>query len=543
MNTAEALIKLLEKEGIDCVFGHPGEQILPFYKALSKSEIKHVLTRHEQGAAHACDAYGRSSGKYGVCVSTAGPGAMNLVMGVATAFKDSVPMLVITGDNDYSTFVDDKFQSFPINDIFSKITVKSFHPHTGRVAIRYMKEALEILKKYPKGPVHINLSKDILLDEDLGDILDRDFEFIPNFDNLDDKFEEVIEKLNNSKRPLIIAGTGVIWGNSIDLLEELSKEYNIPITTTYQSKGIISEEDELNLGIVGLRGDTCSDYAFLNSDCILVLGSRLSERTIAKAENYYKFKSKIIHINIDKKCLNGKLNICQDVYNFLECLLNYNSLFKSYTLDVANKWIDEIYQNYEEMIVDGINDDECEYSLLRPPYVINKIINKFKGSYFLSDAGTHTTWTTLLSKSDKFGKLLFSGGFGPMGYGLPGAIGVAFAHPQEKVVVICGDGDIQMVSQELATIVEYNLNISIFIINNSQLGIIRQWEDTIYDFDEHYQVDLKNPDFVKLADAYNLKSFYVDNKDSLSLAIDESYKIGPCLVDVNVIQEDIPMPK
>lgn len=550
MNTAEALVRLLEYDDIKFVFGHPGEQILPFYKALSNSNISHVLTRHEQVAGHAADAYARSLGRYGVCVSTAGPGAMNLVMAVSTAFKDSVPMLVITGDNDYSSFVDDKFQSFPINDIFKNITIKSFHPHTGRVAIRYMKEALEILKKYPKGPVHINLPRDILLDEDLGDILDRSFEFIPNFDVLDSSdmlcnLNLAIEKLNNAEKPLIIAGNGVVWGNSSKLLHDFVSKFNVPIVTTYSSKGVISEYDSLNLGMVGLRGTPCSNYAFLNSDCILVLGSRLSERTLAKSPNFYQFKKKIIHVNIDKECLKGKVNICNDVDNFLTFFLDEydGNIFNSYSLENSNKWLDDIYSHNEDLIIEGIDESEENYNPLKPQYAINKIINKFQSSYFVSDAGSHTTWTTLLSKLDKFGKLLFSGGFGPMGYGLSGAIGVAIAHPDEKVVVICGDGDIQMVSQDLATISEYNLNITIFVINNSQLGIIRQWEDNVYDFDNHYQVDLKNPDFVKLAESYNISSMLANDKDSLILAIDESYNKGPYLVNVVVSQEDIPMPK
>ena len=206
-------------------------------------------------------------------------------------------------------------------------------------------------------------------------------------------------------------------------------------------------------------------------------------------------------------------------------------------------WINEIYSNYEPLIVDGIEESEENYIPLRPPYAINKIVNAFKGSYFLSDAGTHTTWTTLLSSNDKFGKLLFSGGFGPMGYGLPGAIGVAVAHPDSQVVVICGDGDIQMVIQELATIREYDLNVNVFIIDNSQLGIIRQWEETVYDM-EKYQIDLANPDFVKLAEAYGIDSMKVESKEGLELAIDKAFGSDHAfLADVCVCEENIPLPK
>ncbi|WP_405322997.1 thiamine pyrophosphate-binding protein [Methanobrevibacter sp.] len=604
MNTAEALIKLLEEDGVKHIFGHPGEQILPFYKALKDSSIEHILTRHEQGAAHAADAYARSSGNYGLCISTAGPGAMNLVMGVATAFKDSVPLLVITGDNDYSKKDEDIFQNSPINSVFEDITIKSFHPSSGKSAIFNLIEALVMLHKYPKGPVHINLSKDILLegidldDVDLKGIVDSfghdifnlvdsslrifdekissfdDFyELIDIFDNhfiyyggklvfIDDlhsKFDSfsknsvedvdnninlAIEKVKLSRKPLVIVGNGIVWGKAIDKLSTLVSKTWVPIATTFHSKGIISESDKLNLGIVGLRGTSLANYAYENSDCILVLGARLSERTIAACD-YADVKDKIIHVNIDEDCLKGNINLSMDASEFLYVLLKEieSKDYKNNEFILYNDWINEIYSHYEELIVDGIDDVEVNYIPLRPPYAINKIVNAFKGSYFLSDAGTHTTWTTLLSKNDKFGKLLFSGGFGPMGYGLPASIGVAIAHPDDQVVVICGDGDIQMVIQELATIREYDLNVNIFIIDNSQLGIIRQWEETVYDMDK-YQIELANPDFAKLAEAYGIDSMKVESREDLDLAIDGAFSSNHAfLVDVCVCEENIPLPK
>ena len=604
MNTAEALIKLLEEDGVKHIFGHPGEQILPFYKALKDSSIEHILTRHEQGAAHAADAYARSSGNYGLCVSTAGPGAMNLVMGVATAFKDSVPILVITGDNDYSKKDEDIFQNSPINSVFEDITIKSFHPSSGKSAIFNLIEALVMLHKYPKGPVHINLSKDILLevidldDVDLKGIVDSfghdifnlvdsslkifdeeissfdDFYDLVNiFDNhfiyyggklvfIDDfhsKFDSfsknsmedvdnninlAIEKVKLSRKPLVIVGNGIVWGKAIDKLSTLVSKTWVPIATTFHSKGIISESDKLNLGIVGLRGTSLANYAYENSDCILVLGARLSERTIAACD-YADVKDKIIHVNIDEDCLKGNINLSMDASEFLDVLLKEieSKDYKNNEFILYNDWINEIYSHYEELIVDGIDDVEDNYIPLRPPYAINKIVNAFKGSYFLSDAGTHTTWTTLLSKNDKFGKLLFSGGFGPMGYGLPASIGVAIAHHDDQVVVICGDGDIQMVIQELGTIREYDLNVNIFIIDNSQLGIIRQWEETVYDMDK-YQIELANPDFAKLAEAYGIDSMKVESREDLDLAIDGAFSSNHAfLVDVCVCEENIPLPK
>ena len=597
MNTAEALIRLLEQDGVKHIFGHPGEQILPFYKALKDSSIEHILTRHEQGAVHAADAYARSSGNYGMCISTAGPGAMNLVMGVATAFKDSVPLLVITGDNDYSKKDEDIFQNSPINDVFENITVASFHPSSAKSAIFNLIESLIMLHKCPKGPVHINLSKDVLMEEvDLNDVsleklidssktpifadipsdldcfnerisnLDDLYELVNIFDdhfnyfdgklvfiddlsknvmaNVDNSINLAIEKLKSSRKPLIVVGNGIVWGKAIEKLNAFVSKTWVPIATTFHSKGVISEDDKLNLGIVGLRGTSIANYAYENSDCILVLGARLSERTIA-ACGFDDVKDKMIHVNINGDCLKGMINICMDASDLLDLLLNdlESKEYKDKDFILYQDWINEIYSNYEPLIVDGIEESEENYIPLRPPYAINKIVNAFKGSYFLSDAGTHTTWTTLLSSNDKFGKLLFSGGFGPMGYGLPGAIGVAVAHPDSQVVVICGDGDIQMVIQELATIREYDLNVNVFIIDNSQLGIIRQWEETVYDMDK-YQIDLSNPDFVKLAEAYGIDSMKVESKEGLELAIDKAFGSDHAfLADVCVCEENIPLPK
>jgi acetolactate synthase-1/2/3 large subunit len=224
MNTAEALIKILERENVEYIFGHPGEQIIPIYAALENSSIKHILTRHEQGAAHAADGYARTSGKFSVCMSTAGPGAMNLVMGVATAYKDSVPMLVLTGDNIYSEQGKDNFQSIKINNIFQNITVKSFYPSNGKTAIINLKEALNILDKGLQGPVHINLSKDVLKDENIGITLNSNVNFVQNYNY--DKINLIISKLKESKKPLILAGSGVLWGNAYKELKEFINKNN-----------------------------------------------------------------------------------------------------------------------------------------------------------------------------------------------------------------------------------------------------------------------------------------------------------------------------
>ncbi|MDR2967241.1 MAG: thiamine pyrophosphate-binding protein [Methanobacteriaceae archaeon] len=543
MNTSKAIIKLLEDEGVKHIFGHPGEQILPLYQSLNNSKIKHILTRHEQGAVHASDAYARVSGRFGVCIATAGPGALNLVMGVATAYKDSIPMLVITGDNPKNLKEKNSFQSIDIVSIFKPIVIKSFNPYNGKLAIANIKEALDILEKKPHGPVHINLSKDVLLDENLGKVISREFTFSHNYsyDNLD----EAIGLLKKSERPLIVVGAGIRWGRATQEFENFINVNKIPITTTYHSNGIISEKNQLNLGMIGIRGTTLANYALNHSDLILILGSKLSDRTIdfkkshyndSFLKNYKSSKTKIIHINIDKSSFKGDIRIEGDVKFVLSKLNHLNKITSSNSKD----WLDEIYKNDKKIDIDGMNSNQIA---LKPQIAIDEILKSSKGLHVVNDAGSHTTWVNLLIKSDIPGKLVFSGGMAPMGYGLPASCGVSIAKNGENVILINGDGGFQMNIQELATVKVNNLPILIFVLNNYQLGVIRQWEKLLSD-DLRYEVDLENPDFVTIANAYGIDGEKVKTKNDLKLAIDKGLKLKkPYLVEVIVDEEDIPLPE
>ena len=507
MNVAERIINILENNSIKTIFGIPGEQIMPLYQALQKSDIKHILVRHEQAAAHACDGYYRSSGKFGVCIATASPGALNLVMAVATAFKDNIPMLVITGDNPVENKFNDYFQSFPLNEVFKPITFRSFDPLTGSEAISNFKEALFLLNNNPQGPIHINLSKDILLEENY---IEQDSKLNCDFDRKN--------HLIDSERLFFIVGAGAI--TEAELINRIAIENSIPIATTFSSKGIIDENNKVNLGLIGNRGTKKSDYAFENADCIIALGTRLSERTIKKIDD------RIIQVNINPNHLVSNNNINCSVREFLD-----NLEFENY-----ESWLDEILDIKEDLEIDGVDDESLP---LRPPSAIFTILDNFKDNIIVSDAGSHTTWTTLLKKSDKFGKLLFSGGLAPMGYGLPAAIGASIANRNERIIVINGDGDFQMNIQELATIKQYDLDILIFVLNNSEYGIIHQTQKNVYNMDP-YEVYLENPDFIKLAKSYGIDGVRVDSKKELE-KVCKSVR-GPFVVEVPVAYEDIPIP-
>ena len=510
MNVADGFVRILEDEGITEVFGIPGEQIMPLYKALSKSGVRHILTRHEQAAAHAADGYARSSGKIGVCISTASPGALNFTMAVATAFKDNIPILVITGDNELKYRGSDHFQSTPQFEIFKNITRASYNPLNGTEAMYVLRASIYELKNNPRGPIHINLSKDVLLNEEFDDF-DLCYLCEDDLSNIS-RAQELIDE---SERPLLILGAGAI--SQADRIRQLVGKHNIPATTTFHGKGIIADDDEMNLGLCGIRANSQAKYALANSDCIIGLGIKASERTLPEVPQ------NLIHVNINKNVLVGDYPIHGKVEDFLS-----NIKFH----DVS--WIDEILEVEKNDEILGVDDD------LKPQAAIKRILEKYDDTIIVSDAGSHTTWTTLMKKSKRPRQLLFSGAMAPMGYGLPAAIGASIA-TGEKVIVINGDGDVQMNIQELATMKENDLDIILFILNNSEYGIIRQWQEDFYDMDA-YQVKLKNPDFVKLASSYNIDAVRVDCIDDLEFLLGKNLE-GPLVVEVVVESENIPLPE
>lgn len=511
MQVAERLVEILEENGITHIFGIPGEQIMPMYRALSKSEITHILTRHEQAAAHAADAFTRTSDKIGVCMATAGPGALNLVMGVAAAYRDNIPMLILTGDNDLNIRDTNAFQSFNLRDIFSNITHENYSPLNGTEAVYALKAALYGLKNNPKGPIHINLSRDVLLSEDF-----QDFDLCYLCESDMSSLDAAQELILKAKKPLFVLGAGAIpQAENIKMLADM---YQIPVATTYNARGIIPEDDSINLGLVGIRATPRAKKAINESDCVIALGSIASERTFPDLD-----ENKFIHVNINKDVLKGKYQIQGDVEEVI-MTLEFNKV----------DWIDELLKIDNTMVVDGIDDD------LKPQAAIKRILDHFDGNIIAVDAGSHTTWTTLLYNAKSPNHFLFPAATAPMGYGLPAGIGAAIA-TGEKIIVINGDGDFQMNLQELATLKENDLNVIVFILNNSEYGIIRQWQEDFYEMDA-YQIELANPDFTKLAASYGIDSVQINTLSDLEFLLEKDLK-GPILVEVKVDSENIPLPE
>lgn len=521
---ANALVKILEKEHLEFIFGYPGEQILPFYQALQKSNIKHILTRHEQGAVHAADGYARASHHMSVCVAAAGPGALNMVMGVATAYKDSIPMLVITGDVPLQLKGENVFQDVDINSVFAPITLQSHLVTDPERGILITKKAISDLKTGKTGPIHLNFPKDVLQMKVDPIILEKEMETSPNTDWVGiDRIKMMVER---SYKPLILAGAGVIWSHATTYLQEFAEKNQIPVATTYPARGIISEENPLSLGLIGLRGTEAANFAGKNSDLILALGCRLSERTRKGLGS-----GTLIQVNLDERVLGGDVNIRGDVKEFLDKI-------KESSPNNTEKWLKEI-QSLRKIHQVETNFKETP---IRPQRAIKEILDAMGDSILVNDAGSHTTWVNLIFKAREPSSLLFSGGFGPMGYGVPAAIGVSLAHPSRSVVVVVGDGGLQMNIQELATIAELDLPITICLLNNQSLGIIRQWQDLYYS--GSFQVELENPDFVQLAEAYHIKALRVDSPGDVFEAVQKAVKLNkPVFIEIEINEnEDIPLP-
>jgi len=528
LRCADVLVKVLEKFGVKFIFGHPGEQVLPLYDALKESGIRHVLMRHEQGAAHAADGFARASSNTGVCIATGGPGALNLVMGVATAYKDSVPLLVITGDVPLKLKGKNGFQDIDINGVFQPITIESFEIQSPEEGILALVNTFNILEQKRKGPIHLNFPKDVLESLVEDSLIDSVFETQQHKKSIDSQIvAQAIELIENSKKPLIIAGSGVLWAHASNKLLKFAELHQIPVTSTYHARGVLPEDHDLSAGMIGLRGTKAANYAGKNADLILALGCRLSERTCAGIGD-----AKLIHVNLDERVLEGDLKIQGDVSQFLDGI---NYVHASNT----NKWLLNIFENPKTYAV----KTNFNTVPIKPQRAIKEIFDASKDALIVSDAGTHTTWVTLLKNVETPSSLLFSGGFGPMGYGVPGAIGASLANPGKPVVAVIGDGDFQMTLQELATIHEMQLPIVICIINNSSLRIIKQWQEMYYG--NSYQVELENPDFKKLAESYHINSVGVNSPGEVMIAVGKALKTAkPYLIDIEVDQtEGIPLPE
>ena len=515
---ARILLECLSRLGIKEIFGYPGGAVIPIYDELySFKEIKHYFARHEQGAVHEADGYARSTGKVGACLATSGPGATNLVTGIMTAHMDSIPLLVITGQVSSSLLGKDAFQESDIVGITVPITKNNYLVQDIKDLPRILKEAYYIASTGRPGPVLVDIPRDIQLQEIPYDEFNKIYEnhfslegYNPVYEGHKGQIKTAIKMIKDSKKPLIIAGAGILKAHAYEELKEFVEKTNIPVAMTLLGLGSFPGNHELALGMIGMHGTTYANYAANEADLIIAAGMRFDDRVTGNPQKFVP-NAKIIHIDIDPAEIGkNKLIDVPIVGDLKNVLTDLNEKAPKVSYD---EWLKQIKKWKKEY---SLTYRKTEDDILIPQEILSEIDKITKGNVIVAtDVGQHQMWAAQYLTFNNPYSILTSGGAGTMGFGLPAAIGAQVANPNKKVLAVVGDGGFQMTFQELMLIKEYNLPVKIFIINNSYLGMVRQWQELFHE-KRYSSVDLSyNPDFIKIGEAYGIKSIQLTNKKDL----------------------------
>lgn len=540
MDGSRVILECLIKEGVDTVFGYPGGAVIPLYDALYdyKDKIKHIRTSHEQGAVHAADGYARSSGNVGVCFLTSGPGATNAITGIATAYMDSSPMVCFSGQVPTSLLGKDSFQEIDITGVTLSVTKHNFLLRDAKDLPKTIKEAFKIASSGRKGPVLIDIPKDLMLTEvdfNVDDYIPSNLE-IPSKNEFDLKEEHDNEKkiseacklIKESKRPIIYAGGGVKSANKERLLVDFAKKIDTPVLNTIMGLGDIDRDDELSLGMLGMHGSKEGNLAISNSDLIIAIGARFSDRVIGKSSEFAK-DAKIIHMDIDPSEINKNINVDVDLVGDLSVLLEdlYNRVDKKENKD----WREKIktYKDKEHIIA----EDEFH------PQNILSLVNKKlgKNTVTVTDVGQHQMWAAKYGKFPRGKSFITSAGLGTMGFGLGAAIGAKLGQMDKNVVLVTGDGSFRMNCNEMATVSTYKIPMLILLLNNSVLGMVRQWQKLFSN--ERYSETNIDPsvDYVMLSKAYGIEGYKASNLEELKEVLDKIQIDKPIFLEC-VINKD-----
>lgn len=529
---AEIVIACLEEQGVDTVFGYPGGAILNIYDALYKhGEIRHILTSHEQGASHAADGYARATGKVGVCFATSGPGATNLVTGIATAYMDSVPIVAITCNVGNSLLGKDSFQEVDITGITMPITKYNFIVKDVNNLAGVIRRAFKIARTGRPGPVLIDITKDATSDS--AEYTKMKPEEIKPDVNLitEEDLETAVKLIRESEKPMIFVGGGAILSNASEELLEFAEKVNAPVCDTLMGKGAFSGEHPLYVGMLGMHGTKYANFGVCKCDLLITVGSRFSDR-VSGDTSRFAMGAKVLQIDVDPAEINKNVMTSASVIGDVkEVLKRLNPMLEQ--------------QNHSRWI-EYINDLKVRFPMkydqdrLTGPYVVEEIYRATKGDAIIcTDVGQHQMWTAQYYKFSKPRTLLTSGGLGTMGYGLGAAIGAKLAKPEKTVINIAGDGCFRMNMNELATASRYNIPVIEVILNNHVLGMVRQWQTLFYD--EHYSATTLNDkvDFVKVAEALGCRGIRVTSKEELAPALKEAMECGgPVVLDCQIDSDD-----
>ncbi|MHB0975563.1 MAG: biosynthetic-type acetolactate synthase large subunit [Candidatus Aquicultorales bacterium] len=544
MTGADALIKTLELEGVEVIFGYPGGVVLPIYDAIFKNEkVNHVLVRHEQCAAHAADGYARATGRVGVCMATSGPGATNLVTGIANAYMDSIPIVAFTGQVATSVIGTDAFQEADITGITLPITKHNFLVKDANQLPLIIRQAFELAHSGRPGPVLIDVPVDVSRQE-----IEYKFPeevrlpgYKPTYKGHAKQIKQAAKVIANAKKPLIMAGGGIIRSNASEELKALAELARIPVTTTLMGKGGFPDSHPLSLRMPGMHGTRYANYAIMDTDLIIAVGMRFDDRVTGKVSTFAPH-AKIIHIDIDPAEIGKIMEVVTPVVGDAKLVLKeLSEALKKEQIADKTEWHETLDGWKKEYPLHYHKDGVC-----KPEYIIETVneVIKGKNAIVATGVGQHQMWSCHYIDREHPRTFISSGGLGTMGFGLPSAIGAQIGCPESIVIDIDGDGSLQMVSQELATIAANKLPIVIVLLNNGYLGMVRQWQELFYD-KRYSQVNLAvgTPDFVKLAEAYGLRSRRVTDMKDVKPALEEAIKARePFLLDFVVSREECVFP-
>ncbi len=540
---AQILLKCLEKEGVDVMFGFPGGAVIDIYDEIPKSSVEHILVRHEQGAIHAADGYARATGQVGVCLVTSGPGATNTVTGIATAYADSIPVVIVTGQVPRPLIGNDAFQEVDIVGITRPCTKHNYLVQDIKDLAETVKQAFYLARSGRPGPVLIDLPKDVQ-----NQVYEFNYpeevemrSYKPTSKPHIGQIRKVVKLLKKAKKPLFYTGGGVVTSGAHEELTWLGQKLGIPVTSTLMGLGAFPGDDDLFLGMLGMHGTYAANMAVHNCDLLLAVGARFDDRVTGKIDTFAA-NATIVHIDVDPTSI--QKNISVHVPLVADCKSALSALKEETegTLDDFDwggnhkEWVDQVQTWATEHPLTYNDDTEA----IKPQYVVEKIYEITKGDAIIAtEVGQNQMWAAQFYKYTKPNTLLTSGGLGTMGYGFPAAMGAQRAFPDKLVIDIAGDGSIQMCIQEMMTVVCNKLPVKIVILNNGYLGMVRQWQELFYEKNYCSTCMDAQPDFVKLAEAYGAAGYRVTDKKDVESTLREAFAVDkPCIIDIRVEQEE-----
>jgi acetolactate synthase-1/2/3 large subunit len=543
---SQIFLKCLEREGVKHIFGFPGGVVLDIYDELTRSPfLKHFLVRHEQGAAHMADGYARASGKVGVCLVTSGPGATNTVSGIASAYLDSIPMVVFTGQVPTPLIGNDAFQEVDIVGITRPCTKHNYLVKDVDDLARVVHEAFHIARTGRPGPVLVDLPKDVVQAKTTPKFPEtvRIKSYNPNYHANPKQIKKALERIRKAQRPVIYGGGGIILSKASEELTKFAETLQIPVTTTLMGLGAFPAPHKLWLGMLGMHGTYFANMSVHHADVLIAIGSRFDDRVTGKIEEFAPH-AKIIHIDIDPTSISKNVVVdipivgdCQDALSQLNAMVAEDPPGELSQAHLA--WLDQIEQWKQDhpLTYDHSSGD------LKPQFVVEKLYELTQGNAIIStEVGQNQMWAAQFYHINRPNRWLSSGGLGCMGYGFPAAIGAQVACPDDIVIDIAGDGSIQMNIQEMATAVEYDLPVKVAILNNQFLGMVRQWQQLFYERRYSF-TPMFAPDFVKLAEAYGALGLRAERADEVEPVIREALNTRkPVLMDFRVAPEECVMP-